>query len=380
MKSISQLAPESLRGKKVFLRVDFNVPVEDGKIQEVYKILANKESIDFLLQNEARVFMVSHHSQEDFSFKDIVDQIEDIIDRRIVFIEDLNQKDLFNQETGENLFFLDNIRHYPEEKKNDKEFAANLTRGFDLYINDAFPASHRNHASISAITEFLPSYTGFSLVREVEQLENLIQKSPQGKVLVVGGGKVATKVPMVKNFLDKAQHILIGGAVANNFFKARGLEIGKSIVDDEHIDGLKPILNHASLVLPEHVITSPTRGDGAFASPALVNSVGSDDWILDIGPESVKIFADIISKAEIVIWNGPLGQFEVEMFSSGTRALIEAIESTDAYTVIGGGDTISAFNKFGDLDKVDFVSTGGGAMLKFLSGKELPGLKALDYY
>lgn len=386
MQTLKDLKQDDLKDKKVLLRVDFNVPVVNDKIQEDYKIKAQKETIDFLLRAGAKILLISHHSTDGFSFADIIDQIEDILDAKILFVKNLDQIKILDKLESGTIVLMDNIRQYNEEKKNDPDFAKSLSVGFDFYINDAFSVSHRAHASLSAITKFLPSYAGFLLNKEIEQLSEVIESPANGKILIIGGGKVDTKVSLVKNFLDpsislevgKADKILIGGAVANNFFKAKGFEIGKSIFDENYIDELTPLLKNSALFLPEDVIISPDRIGNVEASPFPAGNINAAYYILDIGPETAKHFSDLIKNSEMVIWNGPMGMFEIDAFSSGTKEIVEAVSRTKAYTVIGGGDTISAFNKFGDLNNVDFISTGGGAMLEFLSGKKLPGLEALN--
>ena len=369
---------ENLKDKKVLLRVDFNVSIENGKIQEDYKIKAHKETIDFLVRSGAKVLLISHHSTDGFSFADSIDQIEEILGQKLVFLQNLHDATMPDHSSG--VFLLDNIRIFPEEEKNDEGLALSLSKGFDIYVNDAFSVSHRAHASVSAVTSLLPSYAGFLLEKEIFQLSSVLNKPAQGKTLIIGGGKVGTKVHLVKNFISKAESILIGGAVANNFFKASGFEIGRSVIDESYIDELGPLLNHSSIFIPEDVIISPDKIGKTENNPFPAGNIDPNHYILDIGPETTKHFSDLIKNSEMVIWNGPMGMFEIDAFSSGTKKIVQAISETKAYTIIGGGDTISAFNKFGNLNDVDFVSTGGGAMLEFLSGDKLPGLDALGYY
>jgi len=266
MQTMKQLSQKDLKDKKVLLRVDFNVPVENGEIQEKHRILAHKKTIDFLLQGGAKVLLVIHHSKDGFSFEKIVSQISKILGHNLTFAKDLKSIASMSKSNAQ-LYLLDNIRFFPGEEKNDKNFALSLSKGFDLYINDAFSVSHRNHASIVAITEFLPSYAGFLIEKETNQLSGVIQKPTNGKTLIIGGGKVGIKVPLVENFLDKAEHILIGGAVANSFFKAQGLEVGMSIVDDHNIDDIKGLANYPSIMLPEDVIISQSRDGESRANP-----------------------------------------------------------------------------------------------------------------
>ncbi len=382
MRTILDLEKENLVNKKILLRVDFNVPSENGKVKEEYRLKAHKPTIEFLLNKGAKVALVSHVA-DSFSArggsaaggKEIFQQIGAILGLDIDFEDNILLPELKSR-----LTLFENIRKYEGEEKNEKEFAKKLAKNFDFYVNDAFSVSHRNHVSVSAVAEFLPSFAGFLLEKEVKQLSEALGKPAKGKTLIIGGGKVETKVPLVKNFLGKAEHILIGGAVANNFFKAKGIEIGKSVFDEKYVEELKPLLENPAIFIPEDFVISPDRVGVAEANPFPLKDIDQAHYILDIGPETAKHFSDLILNSEVVIWNGPMGQFETEAFSYGTKEIVKAISKTNAYSVIGGGDTISAFNKFGDIGKVDFVSTGGGAMLEFLAGNKLPGLAALGYY
>jgi len=360
---ITNLTKKELYGKKVLLRVDFNVPIENGKISEVYRIKAAKETIDFLISRGAIIGLTSHIAAID-SFKPVLSQIKEIMGINFNFIDDCIGESVeagLNSAKPGDIFLLENIRKYGGEEKNDINFAKSLAEPFDLYINNAFSASHRNHASLVAITKFLPSYAGFLLIKEIEKLSSTLSIPKERKTLILGGAKIETKFPVIKNFLDKAENILIGGAIANVFLKAKNVDVKKSLIDDNFLPEAKKLLEKNSLIIiPEDYIME-------------------DEIILDIGPKTVDEFKEIIFKSKVIIWNGPLGKVEEEKFSISSKKISEAIINSGAFSVVGGGDTIAFLEKLALIDKFNYVSTGGGAMLEFLAGNKLPGLLALGY-
>src|SRR3989338_11274465 len=288
-------------------------------------------------------------------------QLHLILGKEINFIKKTEDvEDYLNNYAGPAL--LENIRQFSGEKENDKEFASKLAKGFDLYINNDFAVSHRNHASVTGISKLLPTYTGFLVEEEISQLEKFINAPKEGKLIIIGGAKAETKVPVIKNFIDRSEKILLGGVVANDVLAKKGMDMDGSIFDknfEELLAGLD--VNDPRIVLPE---------DFHF----------SDKRILDIGPKSIKRAEELINDAKMIIWNGPFGLFEDERYANGTYAIARAVSNAEGFRVVGGGDTIEAIGKLGILDKFDFVSTGGGAMLAFLGGEKLPGLEALGYY
>jgi len=339
MKSVAELTEKELYGKKILLRVDFNVPVLDGKVLEKYRIKKQKETIDFLIKKGAIVGMASHIAVID-SFKTIADQIKEILDTDFNFMGDCIGESVgvaVNNAKPGGVFLLENVRKYDSEEKNDSEFAKKLTEPFDIYINNAFSASHKNHASLVAVTNFLPSYAGFLLVEEIANLEKALKLPKENKTLIVGGNKIDTKLPVIKNFIDKARYILIGGAMTEEMLE-----------------------KNSHIIFPKDYISE----NGAIS---------------DIGPETIKEFVDIINKSEIVIWNGPLGKVEEEKFSVGSKKISEAIINSSAFSIVGGGDTIAFLEKMSLDDKFNYISAGGGAMLEFLAGNKLPGILVLGY-
>ena len=363
IKSITELTEKELYGKKILLRVDFNVPVENRKILETYRIKANKETINFLIHRGAIIGLVSHITAID-GFEPILSQIKEVLSIDLDFINDCIGRSvetrLNNAKPGDT-FLLENVRKYESEEKNDINFAKNLAEPFDIYINNAFSASHRNHASLVAIINFLPFYAGFLLIKEIDNLNKALKSPKENKTLIIGGAKIDTKLPVIKNFLDKAENILIGGAIANVFFKAKNMDTKKSLIDDNFLSEAKKLLKeNDNIIIPEDYIIL-------------------DDMILDIGPEAINKFIKTIDASKMVIWNGPLGKVEEEKFSNGSRKISEAIINSNAFSIVGGGDTIAFLEKLSLVDKFNYVSTGGGAMLEFLAKNKLPGLLALGY-
>lgn len=377
LKFIEQLTKNELSGKKVLLRVDFDVPAMDGKIAEVFRIKAAKETVDYLIGAGAKVLMVGHlgHEVSDASFNPIVDELKTILGQTLMLTphSELASVDLLFERCQ--LLLLDNIRQDPREIQNDDGLAVELAKGFDFYVDDAFATLHRNHASVAAVTKYLPSYAGLLVKKEIENLSRAIKAPAEGKIIVLGGAKISTKLPVIKNFVDRAEKILVGGALANNYFLAKGINVGASVVDTD----VTPDVFDGNLVLPHDILVADDRTGESDPKPHPVADIGSGQSIVDIGPGTIKHFCEIIENSSMVVWNGPMGLYEVDKFGEGTRAIARAVASVP-FSVIGGGDTIAAANAFGLLEEIGFVSTGGGAMLEFLAGDKLPGLAALGYY
>lgn len=382
MKNLKQV---DLKNKKVLLRVDFDVPVSNrGQIEESFRIKRQKETLDYLVSHGAKVVMVAHISDQsiDQSFATLIPQLHLLLGCEINFLKTVSEISAY-LENYAGPALLDNIRNNSSEEKNDIGFAKQLATGFDLYVNNDFAVCHRNHTSVSAITKLLPSYAGFLIEEEVAKLQGVIGTSKNGKILIMGGAKASTKIPVIKNFLNpapsfsadrhskkgwawggagKAEKILVGGIIANDILKVRGQDVGDSVIDKDASELLAGLdLNNPQLVMPKDFNIS-------------------DKKILDIGPEAIKEFSEIIKNSKMIIWNGPMGMFEDPKFVDGTNKIAQAITESSAMKIVGGGDTISAIDRLGMIDRFDFVSTGGGAMLAFLAGEELPGLKALGHY
>ena len=369
IKFIDSVKKEELKDKKVLMRTDLNVPLTQLPtanhqlpiIAEKFRIKAQKETLDYLVGSGAKVLLVAHLNAGD-SFLPITEQIGEILGHTLTLVSHSELGQVAQLFSECSVLLLDNIRQDPREEKNDKELALRLSEGFDFYVNNDFSVCHRNHASVSAISEYLPSYAGLQIRKETENLAKALNAPIAGKVLVLGGAKISTKLPVIKNFLDKADKILIGGVIANDILKTKGQEVEDSVVDEnapELLAGLD--LNNPQLIMPKDFNISGKK-------------------ILDIGPEAIKEFSGIIKNSKMIIWNGPMGLFENDDFAEGTRAIAKAVAESSAKKIIGGGDTVSAVDKFGFGGRFDFVSTGGGAMLAFLAGEKLPGIEVLGYY
>lgn len=361
---MKNLREVDLKNKNVLLRVDFDVPVSDGgQIEESFRIKRQKETLDYLVSHGAKVVMIAHISDQSVnqSFATLIPQLHLLLGCEINFLKTVSEISAY-LENYAGPALLDNIRKNSSEEKNDVVFAKQLATGFDLYVNNDFAVCHRNHASVSAITKLLPSYAGFLIEEEVAKLQGVMDTSKNGKILIMGGAKASTKIPVIKNFIGKADKILIGGVIANDILKTKGQDVGDSVVDENASELLAGLdLNNPQLVMP-------------------MDFNISDKKILDIGPEAIKEFSEIIQNSKMIIWNGPMGMFENNQFADGTNKIAQAITESSAMKIVGGGDTISAIDKISLMGKFDFVSTGGGAMLAFLAGDELPGLKFLGYY
>lgn len=352
-----------LKNKKVLLRVDFDIPVSKrDKLQEKFRIEKQKPVVDYLIERGAKIVMVAHISDPDVdSFSDLIPQLHILLGQEVGFIKTIEDiRGYLASYPGIGL--LDNIRKFDGEKENSKEFAAKLSQGFDIYVNNNFAVCHREHASVSAIADFLPTYAGLLVKEEVIQLQKAIDAPKEDKVVVIGGAKAETKAPVVKNLIDKTELVLLGGVVANDVLKEKGQDMGSSVVDENSKELLAGLdLNNPKLLIPEDFVVFNNK-------------------ILDIGEKTIQKYIEALTRASMIIWNGPMGLFENPAFAMGTNKLAKAIVSSGAYKIVGGGDTVSAVDKLGLLDKFDFVSTGGGAMLMFLAGQRLPGLDALEYY
>lgn len=379
IKSISQV--KNLAGKNVFLRADFNIPIKNGAIKDDYKIVMTLPTIRFLLRHNCRL-VIATHLDEGATAKPLAKRLAELLGRKVSFIDDCTRakavKAAKELKAGE-IIFLENLRFNPGEEKNDKKFAKILASLADLYVNDAFAVCHRNHASVSAIKKYLPSYAGLLLEKEILNLEKVL-KPKQPLISIVGGAKIETKIDLLDNLAKKSHRVLIGGALANNFIAAHGFAVGKSLVDRPSLrlaSGL--IKSHKNIILPVDVLVAKRMTSENFLVKP-VNQVKKDEIILDIGPRTVKLFANFIREANTLIWNGPLGFFENDHFKHGTLSIarLVATRSTgQAFGVVGGGETIEALKLTKMEHYVDWISTGGGAMLAFLGGEPMPGLKGI---
>lgn len=382
-----------LNGKKVLMRVDFNVPFKNGVLRDNARIVAHKPTIDALLASGASVTMVSHFGRPkgkvvpEMSLSQLVPDIEKGLGHGVKFVADCVgpevEKAVAALKPGE-LLLLENSRFHPEEEKNDPEFSKKMAAPFDVFVMDAFSASHRGNCSTEGVSHFLPSYAGGLIAREVECLERVKSDPEKPYVVVLGGAKVSDKIGVIEHMLNKASAILIGGGMAFTFIAVGGGKIGKSLFDAEHADFAKDVLGRAAalgvkVLLPTDVVAASEIGDDVKTRVVPAGEVPDGLMGLDIGPDSARAFAAEIAGAKTVLWNGPMGVFENKPFAAGSRAVAEAMANAKgAFTVVGGGDTASCVKKFGLKDAMTHVSTGGGASLEYCEGKALPGIVPLE--
>lgn len=364
-----------LAGKRVFLRVDFNVTLDDdGNVIDGYRIQKARPTIDYLRSRGARVIIASHmkHKKDLVSLESVSDYFQEEVPH--TFIKEYptdESQDIINGMKDGDVVLLENLRFHEEEETNDPVFAKALADMADIYVNDAFAVAHREHASVVGIPQYLPSYLGLLMVDEVENLTHAFApKRPF--VFVLGGAKFETKLPLIKKFLEKADTVFVGGALVNDILKAKGLEVGKSLVAETSLD-LTNVLQDENLMLPTDVVVENEEGEQETKSIEVVNST---DTIFDIGEKSLKKLGERIAQAKFTLWNGPLGNYE-KGYQTGTFMLAKAISKSSEESVVGGGDTLTAIEELDLLDRFSFVSTGGGAMLEFLAHEDLPALKVL---
>ncbi len=382
---------ENLNQKKVLLRLDLNVPLKNGFITDETRIDKILPIIKFLLEKNSKIIIISHIGRpngkinKDLSLKPVCENLEKKINKKIKIINydiyKLSKEDLF-ENLNEQIVFLENIRFYGEEEKNDVNFSKHLAKLGDLFVNDAFSCSHRNHASVCKITEFLPSFAGIQLEKEINALKKVTSEIKKPVTCIIGGSKISTKIKVIKNLITKFDNIIIVGGMANNIFSYKGNKIGKSIKEEnceKIIDNIFEISKKYSckIIYPEDVLVGKSKDDESQTKN--LDEVKDNDIILDIGPKTINKIKDIINSSKTVLWNGPAGFFENPNFANGSFEIAKAIihKSDSIYSVAGGGDTVALINQLNMFDNFNFVSTAGGAFLEFLEGKELPGIKAL---
>jgi phosphoglycerate kinase len=378
-----------VKGKKVLVRVDFNVPLKDGVISDDTRITAALPTINYLLSQEAAVILCSHLGRPKsgpdpkFSLQPVANHLQTLIPNKVHFVDDSVgekvEKAAGDLKPGE-VLVLENTRFYPEEEKNDPVYAKKLSDLADIYVNDAFGSAHRAHASTEGVTHYKPGVAGFLLEKEIKYLSGAIENPQRPFVAILGGAKISDKIGVIKNLLTKADKVLIGGGMANTFLKARGFQMGDSLVQDEALETANEILSSGSdkLVLPKDLVIADAFEDSAAKKTIEVGDVPEHWRALDIGPETVKEFSKIIKDAGTVVWNGPMGVFEMPNFAIGTFEVAKAVADSKAVSIIGGGDSVAAIQKSGLADKVTHISTGGGASLEMLEGIALPGVAALQ--
>ncbi|MDA7445586.1 phosphoglycerate kinase [Candidatus Pelagibacter ubique] len=384
----------NLNQKKILLRLDLNVPLDNGKITDTTRIDKILPTINFLLKNEAKIIILSHVGRpkgkvvSELSLKPICEDLKNKLNQNIKLvsknIKEIKSTDLFN-EHDEKIVILENLRFYEEEEKNDNSFAKHLASLADIYVNDAFSCSHRAHASIFEITKFIPSYAGLQLNLEIDALAKITSEIQRPITCIIGGSKISSKINIIKNLIAKFDNIIIVGGMANNILRYKGYEIGKSIQEDNCDKIIEEIFSlskkeNCKIIYPEDVAVGKNL-DGSAKIKEL-NNVSREELILDIGPKTIKAINSLIEESSTILWNGPAGYFENSNFAKGSleiaKKIIEKNKSNTIYSVAGGGDTVSLLNGIGAINNFNFVSTAGGAFLEYLEGKELPGIKALN--
>ena len=385
---------ENLDQKKVLLRLDLNVPLKNGIITDQTRIDKILPIINFLLSKNSRIIVLSHvgrpkgKKNNDFSMRPICESLEKKINIKIKLVTDdifqLKKEDLFKN-IEDKIIFLENIRFYEEEEKNDVLFAKKLASLADLFVNDAFSCSHREHTSVCQITEFLPSFAGLQLETELSALKKVTIEIKKPITCIIGGSKISTKIGIIKNLIPKFNNFIIVGGMANNILNYRGYQIGKSIKEENCEKIIQEIFETSkkyscTITFPRDVLVGKNLNDKSKIKD--LNEIDRDDIILDIGPKTINSIKKVIENSKTVLWNGPAGYFENPNFASGSyeiaKAIIKKNENRSIYSVVGGGDTIALINKINAIKKFNFVSTAGGAFLEYLEGKDLPGIKALS--
>jgi phosphoglycerate kinase len=377
-------------GKRVLVRVDFNVPMEEGRIVDDSRIHAALPTIKDLVARNARVILMTHLGRPDgqvdeaYRTTPLARRLTELLGRQVRHLDDCVGRAVeaaVKAMREGDIIMLENVRFHPGETKNDPAFARQLAALGDLYVNDAFGAAHRAHASTAGIAEFLPAVAGLLMEREIKTLGRIMVDPPHPLVAIIGGSKISSKIGVVRSLLKRVDRLCIGGAMACTFFKAKGLEMGRSLVEEDQLDVARSLLASAgqgsTLVLPLDAVIAADAKPGVKVKTVAIDAVPADMKVLDVGPMTVERFLQTCDGAHAIVWNGPLGVYEVPPFDRGTDALAEGLAGSDAQTIIGGGDLVAALQKQHLADRMSFVSTGGGATLEFLEGKILPGIAAL---
>lgn len=380
-----------LDSRRALIRSDLNVPIEDGRISDDLRVRASVPTIEAVLERGGRAIVCSHLGRpkgkvvENLRMAPVGERLADLIDREITAVPDITgEKAQAAANSDAPIVLLENLRFDPGEEANDAEFAAGLAALADVYVNDAFGSSHRAHASVVGVAGRLPSAAGFLLAEEVDKLERLLRDPKRPFVVVLGGAKVSDKLGVIDHLLERVDAMVIGGAMAFTLLRARGKQVGRSLIEDDRVDEVAKVLDRAQIakveiLLPTDVIAAAGPEEGSPHETVPLDSIG-DRMGVDIGPESAAAFAAVVEDARTVLWNGPMGIFEIADYAAGTRAVASAVvgaTESGAYTVVGGGDSAAALRQLGMEEKVSHLSTGGGASLELLEGRELPGIAAL---
>ncbi len=382
----------ALQGKRVFCRVDFNVPMEDGAITDETRIRAALPTINYLIEQGAKVILASHMGRpkgevkEELRLTKVGKRVAALLNKEVKKLDvsiGSEVEQAVNEMKDGDVILLENVRFHPGEEKNDPELAKAFAKLADVYVNDAFGTAHRAHVSTEGIAELLPAVSGFLLEKELNVLGKALANPERPFTAIIGGSKVKDKIGIIEHLLDSVDNILIGGGLSYTFSKAQGHAIGKSLVEEDKIELAASFIEKAkekgvNFYLPIDAVIADDFSKDANIKVVDIDQIPSDWMGLDIGPKTAALYADVIKDSKLIIWNGPMGVFEMEVFAKGTRGVADAMAQTDGYTIIGGGDSAAAVEKFEVADKMNHISTGGGASLEFMEGKDLPGVSALN--
>ncbi len=382
----------ALQGKKVFCRVDFNVPMQDGEITDDTRIQAALPTINHIMEQGGKAILASHLGRpkgkvvEELRLNAVAVRLAELLGKKVIktdeAIGEKVKEQIADLKDGD-VLLLENVRFCPGEEKNDLELAQSFAELADVYVNDAFGAAHRAHASTTGISNYIPAVAGFLMEKELDFLGNALSNPDRPFTAVIGGAKVKDKIGVIENLLDKVDNLIIGGGLAYTFIKSQGYDIGKSLLEEDKIELAKSFIekakkNNVRFLMPVDVVVADDFSETANIKIVDVANIPSDWQSLDIGPKTVEQYQQVIKESKLVIWNGPMGVFEMDVFAKGTNGVAEAMAETEAITIIGGGDSAAAIEKAGLADKMTHISTGGGASLEFMEGKELPGVAALN--
>lgn len=381
-------------GRKVLVRCDFNVPMKDGNITNDIRIVSALPTIKYLIENDAAVILMSHmgrpkgEPKPEFTLRPVADRLSELLGQDVIFapspvVVDDGVRETAASLQGGQVMLLENVRYRAEETKNEEPFTGELASLGEIFVNDAFGTAHRAHCSTAGLAKYMPAVSGFLIEKEIKFLGDVLEDPERPFVAIMGGAKVGDKIPVIENLMKKVDSLIIGGGMSYTFFKAMGYEIGKSILDEESTGLAGELMKKAEaagvqLLLPVDTVCAREFSNDSEKAVFDRESIPEDMMGMDIGPKTIELYKDCISKAKTIVWNGPAGVFEMPSFEAGTKAIAQALAESDATTVIGGGDSAAAVEQFGFADKMTHISTGGGASLEFLEGKELPGVACLE--
>lgn len=381
-------------GRKVLVRCDFNVPMKNGNITNDIRIVSALPTIKYLIENDAAVILMSHmgrpkgEAKPEFTLRPVADRLSELLGQDVIFapspvVVDDSVREKAAALKGGQVMLLENVRYRAEETKNEEPFTGELALLGEIFVNDAFGTAHRAHCSTAGLAKYMPAVSGFLIEKEIKFLGDVLEDPERPFVAIMGGAKVGDKIPVIENLMKKVDSLIIGGGMSYTFFKAMGHEIGTSILDEESIDLAGELMKKAEvagvqLLLPVDTVCAREFSNDSEKAVFDRDSIPEDMMGMDIGPKTIELYKDCISKAKTIVWNGPAGVFEMPSFEAGTKAIAQALAESDATTVIGGGDSAAAVEQFGLADKMTHISTGGGASLEFLEGKELPGVACLE--